>query len=109
MKPLLRPHRPLRSVLAVWVVLLVLAIPQLFTQQALGQQQAPLVDGVDAIGITVSDMDRAVDFYSKVFTFEKVSDTEVACENYELLEGVFGLRMRVVRISLFYDDTETTE
>ena len=33
---------------------------------------------VDAIGITVSDMDRSVEFYSKVLTFEKVSDIEVA-------------------------------
>jgi len=63
-------------------------------------QRDPLVQGVDAIGITVSDMDRAVDFYSKVLTFEKLSDTEVAGENYEHLEGVFGLRMRVVRMSL---------
>src|SRR5437763_6362025 len=63
-------------------------------------QRDPLVQGVDAIGITVSDMDRAVDFYSKVLTFEKVSDTEVAGENYEHPEGVFGLRMRVVRMRL---------
>ena len=54
-------------------------------------QPNPLVQGVDAIGITVSDMDRAVDFYSKVLTFEKVSDTEVAGENYEHLEGVVRL------------------
>ena len=45
-----------------------------------GARQTALVEGVDAIGITVSDMDRAVDFYSKVLTFEKVSDTEVAGE-----------------------------
>src|SRR6266849_4232858 len=58
------------------------------------------VTRVDAVGMTVSDMDRSVDFYSKVLTFEKVSDTEVAGENYEHLEGVFGLRMRVVRMRL---------
>src|SRR5438093_9418339 len=39
-------------------------------------QRDPLVQGVDAIGITVSDMDRAMEFYSKVLTFEKISDTE---------------------------------
>src|SRR5947199_9073192 len=59
-------------------------------------QRDPLVQGVDAIGITVSDMDRAMEFYSKVLTLEKRSDTEVAAENYEHLEGVFGLRMRGV-------------
>src|SRR6058998_3146524 len=72
-------------------------------------QRDPLVQGVDAIGITVTDMDRAVDFYSKVLTFQKVSDTEVAGENYEHLEGVFGLRMRVVRMRLGDEFIELTE
>src|SRR6266536_2807557 len=100
MKLLFRPSRLHQSVSAIWVLSLVLAVPQIFTQQALAQQNPALVDGVAAIGITVSGMDRAVDFYSKVLTFEKVSDTEVAGENYEHLEGVFGLRMRVVRMRL---------
>jgi catechol 2,3-dioxygenase-like lactoylglutathione lyase family enzyme len=77
--------------------------------QGFAQQKAALVDGVDAIGITVSDMDRAVEFYSKVLTFQKVSDTEVAGENYEHLEGVFGLRMRVVRMRLGDEFIELTE
>src|SRR2546428_14182965 len=72
-------------------------------------QRDPLVQGVDAMGITVTDMDRAVDFYSKVLTFQKVSDTEVAGENYEHLEGVFGLRMRVVRMRLGDEIIELAE
>lgn len=72
-------------------------------------QTPVLVDGVDAIGITVSDMDRAVDFYSKILTFEKVSDTEVSGEDFEHLEGVFGLRMRVVRMRLGDEFIELTE
>src|SRR5437899_8510155 len=72
-------------------------------------QRDPLVQGVDAIGITVSDMDRAMEFYSKVLTFEKISDTEIAGENYEHLEGVFGLRMRVVRMRLGDESIELTE
>jgi catechol 2,3-dioxygenase-like lactoylglutathione lyase family enzyme len=109
MKLLLRTNRLHRSLLAIWVLSLFLAVPRLFTQQALAQQRPALVDGVDAIGITVSDMDRAVDFYSKVLTFEKVSDTEVTGENYEHLEGVFGLRMRVVRMRLGDEFIELTE
>jgi len=104
MKQLCRPHRVRQSVLAICVLTLVVALPRL-----LAQQHPALVDGVDAIGITVSDMDRAVDFYSKVLTFEKVSDTEVAGENYEHLEGVFGLRMRVVRMRLGDEFIELTE
>ena len=54
---------------------------------------------VDGVGITVSDMDRAVAFYSGL-TFEKVSDSELLGDAYERLEGVFGARMRVVRMRL---------
>ena len=60
----------------------------------------PLVDRVATVGMTVSDMAASVEFYSKVLSFEKVSDVEVAGEDYEHLEGVFGLRMRVVRLRL---------
>src|SRR5712671_3923814 len=109
MKLLFRPNRVRQRVLAIWVLSLVLAVPQLFTQHALAQQNSALVDGVDAIGITVSDIDRAVDFYSKVLTFEKVSDTEVAGETYEHLQGVFGLRMHVVRMRLGDEYIELTE
>jgi catechol 2,3-dioxygenase-like lactoylglutathione lyase family enzyme len=109
MKLLFRPKRLHQGVSAIWVLSLALAVPQLFTQHALAQQNAALVEGVDAIGITVSDMDRAVDFYSKVLTFEKISDTEVAGEDYEHLQGVFGLRLRVVRMRLGDEFIELTE
>ncbi|MCI0446758.1 VOC family protein, partial [bacterium] len=58
------------------------------------------VTAVEAIGITVSDMNRALDFYTNVLPFEKVSDVEVVGTEYEHLEGVFGLRIRVVRLKL---------
>jgi len=58
------------------------------------------VRAVDSVGITVNDMDRAVDFYSKVLTFEKESEREVAGDAYEHLYGVFGMRLRVVRMRL---------
>src|SRR6266571_1365490 len=109
MKPFLRSNRHRQSVSLVWVLSLVLAVPQFFSERAEAQQHPTLVDGVDAIGITVSDMDRAVDFYSKVLTFEKISDAEVAGENYEHLEGVFGLRMHVVRMRLGDESIELTE
>ena len=54
---------------------------------------------VEAVGMTVSDMDRAVEFYSAL-TFQKVSDLEVFGDGFEHLEGVFGARMRIVRMKL---------
>src|SRR3954447_12837395 len=58
------------------------------------------VRAIDSVGITVNDMDRAVDFYTKVLTFEKESEHEVAGDAYEHLYGVFGMRLRVVRMRL---------
>jgi catechol 2,3-dioxygenase-like lactoylglutathione lyase family enzyme len=67
------------------------------------------VEAVDAIGMTVGDMDRAVAFYTGVLTFEKVSDVEVVGRPYELASGVFGARLRVVRLRLGHETIELTE
>jgi len=58
------------------------------------------VEAVEAIGMTVSDVDRAVEFYSQVLSFEKISDVEVFGSEYEALQGLFGVRMRVVKMQL---------
>lgn len=68
-----------------------------------------LVKAVGAVGMTVADMDRSVEFYSDVLSFEKVSDVEVTGSDYERLQGVFGLRMRVVRLRLGDELIELTE
>jgi catechol 2,3-dioxygenase-like lactoylglutathione lyase family enzyme len=67
------------------------------------------IEEVASIGMTVSDMDRAIDFYSRVLSFQKVTDVEVVGEDYEHLQGVFGLRMRVVRMRLGDEFLELTE
>src|SRR5215468_3752444 len=68
-----------------------------------------LVKGVDSIGLTVSDLDRSVNFYSSVLHFQKVSETEVDGEAYEHLAGVFGLRTRTARMRLGEEYIELTE
>ncbi|MGQ0809626.1 MAG: VOC family protein [Nitrospiraceae bacterium] len=68
-----------------------------------------VVTAVDSIGMTVSDMDRSVAFYSNVLSFEKISDVEVWGEDYERLQGVFGLRIRVVRMKLGDEFIDLTE
>src|SRR5947207_430923 len=72
-------------------------------------QPGPTVRGVDSVAITVSDMDRAVDFYSRVLTFQKMSDVEVTGEEVEHLSGVFGVRIRVVRMKLGDESIELDE
>src|SRR6266576_446102 len=72
-----------------------------------GFAQSPQV-AVESVGMTVSDMDRSVAFYSAL-TFQKVSDIEVLGEQYEHLEGVFGSRMRIVRMQLGNEFVDLTE
>jgi catechol 2,3-dioxygenase-like lactoylglutathione lyase family enzyme len=69
----------------------------------------PLVNGVDAIGLTVSDLDRSVEFYSTILQFQKISETEVDGDSYEHLTGVFGLRARIARMRLGAESIELTE
>jgi len=68
-----------------------------------------IVRSVESVGMTVSDMDRSVDFYSRILSFVKISDVELSGSDYEHLEGVFGLHMRVVRMQLGAEFIELTE
>jgi catechol 2,3-dioxygenase-like lactoylglutathione lyase family enzyme len=61
------------------------------------------------VGLTVSDMDRSIQFYTQILDFEKVSDAEVAGPAYEALEGVFGARLRAVRLRLGDELLQLTE
>jgi catechol 2,3-dioxygenase-like lactoylglutathione lyase family enzyme len=74
-----------------------------------GAANGPLVRGVESVGMTVADVDRSIDFYSRVLFFQKTSDVELQGSDYEHLEGVFGLRMRVVSMRLGDESIELTE
>jgi catechol 2,3-dioxygenase-like lactoylglutathione lyase family enzyme len=67
------------------------------------------VTTVDAVGITVKEMDRSVKFYSDVLGFKKISDVELAGQEQEELLGIFGLRIRVVRMQLGDEYLELTD
>ncbi|EKQ66791.1 lactoylglutathione lyase-like lyase [Leptolyngbyaceae cyanobacterium JSC-12] len=82
-------------------------ITQNLRLQAASVQSA--VIAVESVGITVSDMDRAVDFYSEVLGFKPISDVEVLGSEYEQLQGLFGVRLRVVKMQLGSEVLELTE
>ena len=69
----------------------------------------PLIDAVERVGMTVSNMDRSIAFFSNVLTFETISDEEVTGGEFERLEGVFGARARIVRMQLGAEEIELTE
>jgi catechol 2,3-dioxygenase-like lactoylglutathione lyase family enzyme len=62
------------------------------------------------VTIPVADLERAVDFYSRVLTFERDGEeSELAGEAWERLEGVFGLRVRSARLRLGRERIELVE
>ena len=62
--------------------------------------RADTIERVNSVAITVSDMDKALAFYTEVLPFQVVSQTEVAGEAYEHLFGVFGMRAEIARLRL---------
>lgn len=67
------------------------------------------VNRVESIGITVTNMNRSVQFFHDVLGFKKISDTEYQGTDYENLEGLFGLRMRTVRMQLGDETIDLTD
>jgi catechol 2,3-dioxygenase-like lactoylglutathione lyase family enzyme len=112
-----------RSLLSAFAFVTIVIAPQLqITSQVVQSRQAisavqlaqtqtiqNAVVAVESVGMTVSDMDRAVDFYSTVLSFKKVSDVEVLGTEYEQLQGLFGVRLRVVKMQLGNESIELTE
>jgi catechol 2,3-dioxygenase-like lactoylglutathione lyase family enzyme len=78
-------------------------------RHATGLPAAVSVSAVTSIGITVSDMERALAFYTGVLPFEPLYDVEVAGRPWEQLQGVFGARLRVVGLRLGDERLELTE
>jgi catechol 2,3-dioxygenase-like lactoylglutathione lyase family enzyme len=87
---MLRP-RVVRTATVVAVLLLVLP---LLLRPATPAQEVPATRSVDGVVISVASLERAIDFYTRVLTFELVSTTEVGDE------GIEGARARIARLEL---------
>lgn len=77
--------------------------------RALQQPPKPLVQAVLSIGMTVSDLDRSVDFYTRVLDFEKLGEEEQFGEAYERTVGLFAARSRTAKLKLGDEVIELTE
>jgi catechol 2,3-dioxygenase-like lactoylglutathione lyase family enzyme len=119
-----RNHRILTSILLAVMLLIAIvathmpATPQVGLQPRYGRASEELltqgssqaaIAAVKSIGMTVADMDRSVEFYTQVLSFKKVSDVEVLGREYEQLQGLFGVRLRVVKLQLGNELLELTE
>jgi len=91
--------------LALWLPLLSLCR----VAAADGPSAGALGLEVDSVAITVSDMERALSFYTNVLDFEVVSDVERVGEAEEAFYGVFGARVRTARLRLGAESIELIE
>lgn len=104
-------HHIKRGAWLLWAALLAIAATPPLAGQTGATTSTPngAIRAVAAIGFTVEDMDRSIDFFTGVLGFEKVSDVEVTGDEYEHLTGVFPLRMRIVRLRLGAEALELTD
>lgn len=94
----------------MWHTVCALVLVLAFAPRA-DAQQAPAhaVDAVAAIGMTVSDLDRSIEFYESVLTFDLLEVREAAGPEVERLFGVFGAHIRVARLRLGSEEIELIE
>lgn len=79
-------------------------------RQQTRNDSAPIrVEEVLRVGFTVSDLDRAIAFFTDVLEFEKVSESELAGSDLENLTGVFAARVRRARLRLGAEEIELSE
>ncbi|MCC6320264.1 MAG: VOC family protein [Phycisphaerales bacterium] len=107
---------PARRALApITLALLLVAVPALSWPSS---SAAPSVHrpstraharAVTHIGIVVGDLDRSLDFYTRILTFEKLSEEEHAGADLERDTGVFGARTRTARLRLCDEQIELIE
>ena len=89
-----------RKIFFIWQLIKAILISSLAAAQAVK---------VEAVGLTVKEMDRSLKFYTEVLGFKKVSDTEHKGVEFEKLQGVFGLNIRVARLQLGDEFIELTD
>jgi catechol 2,3-dioxygenase-like lactoylglutathione lyase family enzyme len=70
---------------------------------------APEVAAVGPLAFTVADADRSAAFLHEVLDFEPAGDVEWAGDAIERKTGVFGARLRVVRMRLGEEEIELHE
>lgn len=101
-----------------WLIIGLLALIAFVSMSARSQTNPPVsfpstgevqVKRVDSVGFSVSDIEKAVNFYNSVFGFEKVSETGASGEAFEHLTGVFGVNAHIVRMRLDGETIELTE
>lgn len=98
--------RTMKHVLLAVILVSLLLVP---SQPAPATEPPVAVQSVAAVGFTVSDMERSIAFYRDVLAFKPVNDVEVDGPEYDRLYGIFGVRVRVVKLQLGEQQLELTQ
>src|SRR5262245_28386665 len=78
--------------------------------QAVTASRGPIgVRAVASVGLTVSDLDKSLGFYTEVLSFEKVRQAERSGPAFEKLVGLPGARARVATLRLGDEYLELTQ
>ena len=91
----------------LWIAWILAVHIQGFAVRALAQ--APLARGVEGVRITVRDLDRSLDFYTRVLQFKTVDQAELTGESVEHAFGLFGVHARTARLQLGEEQIELIE
>jgi catechol 2,3-dioxygenase-like lactoylglutathione lyase family enzyme len=103
-----RPSAQVRRLLLLWAVLWAAWVP-LPGQVAQSAGTCCQAQQVGPVVMTVSDMKRSVDFYTRVLTFHETADFDRSGAVYDCLYGVRNARVHVVDLSLGDESIELLE
>jgi len=98
----------IRRVVVAIALLFVAVTPWMSARTSFGTA-APPIAAVEGVGITVSDLDRAIGFYTSVLFFELIDTFDVATDAHARLVGVPDARARTARLRLGAEIIELTE
>lgn len=90
-----------RAWLAAPLALLVFVLP--------AESEPIRIEAVEAVSLTVGDLERSVAFFTDVLEFEALGTSEVAGADVERLFGLFGARARLARLRLGEETLELVE
>jgi MIP family channel proteins len=64
---------------------------------------------IGPIALTVSDLDRSVDFYQHVLSFRKESDCSARLDSFDHLTDIFGTNVRVANLRLGSEEIQLVQ
>ncbi len=98
-----------QSCRAVAILVAILAVARLPAHAQADSRPASRAVAVAEVSMTVADLDRAVEFYTRVLGFTKRAEAETEGERPEAILGVFPAHTRAARLTLGDESIELVQ